>query len=111
MVGMIFVLPGYLGLVKFFSQQRFLILFAVLAPTIVVVSIFGYIAAVPALHGMQAVTPILMFLALKFMLESRARRMVWLLLVTQIVINLAMLAARAEVLGIFGPTTATSWLH
>jgi hypothetical protein len=110
MVGMAFVLQGYAGLIKFFSKHKFLIVFAVLVPTIAIVGSFGY-DAVPALHGMQAVTPILVFLALKFMLESRGRRMVWPLLVTQIAINLAMLAERAEVLGIFGPTSATSWLH
>jgi len=105
------VLQGYAGLIKFFSRHTFLIVFAVLVPTIMIVGSFGYAAAVPALHGMQAVTPILMFLALEVMFESRGRRFLWPLLVTQIAINLAMLAWRAEVLGIFGPTTATSWLH
>jgi hypothetical protein len=101
MVGMAFVLQGYAGLVKFFAKYRFLIVFAVLVPMIAIVGSFGYVAAVPALHGMQAVTPILIFLALQFMLETRGRRMVWPLLAAQIAINLAMLGMRAQTLGIF----------
>ena len=101
MVGMAFVLQAYAGLIKFFSEYRFLILFAVFVPTIAIVSAFAYPAAVPALHGMQAVTPILVFLALKFMLESPRQRFLWPLLITQMAVSVAMLAVRAEALGMF----------
>ncbi|MGA2605430.1 MAG: hypothetical protein ABSG14_14515 [Verrucomicrobiia bacterium] len=43
-----------------------------------------------------------MFLALQFMFEPPRWRFLWPLLITQIVINVAMLAVQAETLGIFG---------
>jgi len=44
-----------------------------------------------------------MFLALQFMFEPPRWRFLWPLLITQIVINVAMLAVQAETLGSLGP--------
>lgn len=43
-----------------------------------------------------------MFLALQFRFEPPRRRFLWPLVITQIVINVAMLGVRADTLGIFG---------
>lgn len=99
-VGLLFFMQGYAGCRRYFSEHRFLIVYGMLIPAVLLSAVFSA-PAVPALHGYQAITPILVLLAMKWMRDHAWTKSLVPLLVGQLLINAGMLAARADTLGLF----------
>jgi hypothetical protein len=99
-IGILFFAQAYAGCKQYFSEYRFLILYGVLVPGLLLVMIFST-PSVPALHGFQAIFPILMLLSLKWLQNRISNKTLIYMVVAQIAINAALLGARADTLGVF----------
>jgi hypothetical protein len=106
-VGILFFIQAYAACKAYFSEHRFLILHGVLFPGILLIVVFGA-PAVPALHGFQAIGPILVLLAMKWMQDNSNTKILLFLVATQLVINASMLSARGHTLGSFDKMQMTA---
>mgnify|MGYP000935188813 CR=1 FL=1 len=93
--GLLFFIQGYAGCVAYYREHRDLVLFAVLIPTLLLIGVFG-ILTVPALHGLQAVGPLVLLLGLKWMQDNWRPGTLWLLVFSQVLLNLVMFYFRAR---------------
>ena len=99
-IGIMFTVQAYFACVKYFSEHRFIIVYGMLIPSLLIMGVFS-VLAVPALHGLQAIGPILIALGLKWM-QNNARYIILILLfAVQLLINFSLLAARGDTLGLF----------
>ncbi len=99
-IGIMFTVQAYYACVKYFSEHRFIVLYGILIPGLLIIGVFS-VPAVPALHGLQAIGPLLIALSLKWM-QNNARYMILVLLfAAQLFINFALLGARGDTLGLF----------
>ncbi len=99
-IGILFFAQAYAGCKQYFGEHRFLILYGILVPGLLLVMIFST-PSVPALHGFQAIFPILILLSLKWMQTRISDKTLAYMVIAQIVINTALLGARADTLGVF----------
>jgi len=99
-VGILFFAQAYAGCQQYFAAHRFLILYGVLVPGLLLVMIFST-PSVPALHGFQAIFPILILLSLKWMQNRITGKTLSFIVIIQVAINIALLCARADTLGVF----------
>ncbi len=104
-IGILFTVQAYYACVKYFSEHRFIVLYGILIPSLLIIGVFSA-PAVPALHGLQVIGPLLIALGLKWM-QNYARYMIMVLLfVAQMLINFALLGARSDTLGLFASEQA-----
>lgn len=99
-IGIFFWLQTYIGAGKYAKEEGFLVFYGLILPGILLAIVFSG-PAVPALHGFQAIAPILIMFGLKWMSDNQSFRLLTLLLVAQLAINFAMLLIRAKTLGLF----------
>ncbi|MGZ5059052.1 MAG: hypothetical protein ACXWE3_11485, partial [Methylobacter sp.] len=99
-IGILFFAQAYAGCKQYFGEHRFLILYGTLIPGLLLVMIFST-PSVPALHGFQAIFPILILLSLKWMQTRITGKTLAYLVIIQVTINIALLCARADTLGVF----------
>lgn len=93
--GLLFFVQGYAGCAAYYRAHRDLVLFAILIPTLLLIGVFG-IPTVPALHGLQAVGPLVLLFGLKWMQDNWKPGTLWLLVFAQVLLNTAMLYFRAR---------------
>ncbi|GAB3348373.1 hypothetical protein [Lysobacter tyrosinilyticus] len=98
-VGLFFFAQCYAGVAAAFRTMTGLVLCGVLIPATLLICVFG-IPAVPALHGFQAVAPLVLLLGLKFMQERWSQRTLAVLLLLQLLLSALMVYARAVTLGL-----------
>lgn len=99
-VGIVFIIQAYAGCRQFFNEHQFFVVFGIFVPGLLLILLFS-IPAVPAIHGFQAIGPILILLSMKWMQNNTNIKILYILVATQLIINVAMLEARADTLGIF----------
>lgn len=92
-VGLLFFLQSYAGCWKYRTEHRELVMFAIVIPAVLLIGVFG-IPAVPALHGFQAVGPLVLALGLKWMEAEWKPGRLWLLVFAQLAINAALIYFR-----------------
>lgn len=97
-VGIFFFIQGYAGCASYFNRMRDLILFAIVIPGAMLIGIFG-IPTVPAMHGFQAISPLVLLVGLKWMQDSSFGRWLIPLVALQVVLNAMMLYVRGSTLG------------
>jgi len=102
-IGVIFFIQAFLACKKYYSQQRVVVIYNILLPGALLISIFSS-PAVPALHGFQAIAPILILLSLKWMQDNLSKKFLVIFVVLQLAINFAMLNGRIKTLGVFSET-------
>ena len=93
--GLLFFVQGYAGCATYYRVHRDLLLFAVFIPVLLLIGVFG-IPTVPALHGLQAVGPLVLLFGLKWMQDNWRPGTLWLLVLAQVLLNIAMLYVRAR---------------
>lgn len=98
-VGLFFFTQCYAGVWTQFRTMTGLVLCGVLIPATLLIGVFG-IPAVPALHGFQAIAPLVLLLGLKFMQERWSQRTLAVLLALQLILSALMVYARAMTLGL-----------
>ncbi|MGZ4954944.1 MAG: hypothetical protein ACXV8Q_07505 [Methylobacter sp.] len=106
-IGVLFFAQAYAGCQQYFAEHKFLILYGVLVPGLLLVMIFST-PSVPALHGFQAIFPILILLSIKWMQNRTSSRALLFLVIIQLTVNIALLCARADTLGIFNTRQVAS---
>jgi hypothetical protein len=105
-VGILFFIQAYAACKAYFSEHHFLILYGVLFPGLLLIVVFSY-PSVPTLHGFQAIGPILVLLAMKWMQENSNKKALLFFVATQLIVNASMLSARGHTLGLFDKVQMT----
>jgi hypothetical protein len=94
MVGILFFLPGLFAIFYYLKQYRQISIYGILIPGLLLVAVFSA-PAVPAMHGWQTITPIILLLALKLLQEMISETFLITLIMTQFGLNLAIIAVYA----------------
>lgn len=93
--GLLFFIQSYAGCWKYRCEQRDFVVFAIALPAALLIGVFG-IPAVPALHGFQAIGPLVLAAGLKWMEAEWKPRGLWLLVFAQLLLNVAMICYRVR---------------
>lgn len=100
-VGILFFAQAYAGCKQYFSEYRVVILYGIVIPGLLLVMIFST-PSVPALHGFQAIFPILILLSLKWLQNRIGNKTLVFMTMAQLSMNIGLLLTRAATLGVFG---------
>lgn len=95
-IGCLLFFQSYSGICKFFKEEKFIALYAVIIPGLLLILVFSYSAA-PALHGFQAIS-LFMFIFLFKWYDKRSIKTITGLVILQVIINIASMYPRAVTL-------------
>lgn len=92
-IGCLLFIQSYAGVYKFFKEEKFIVLYAILIPGLLLIFVFSYSAA-PALHGFQAISAFMLIFLFKWY-EKRKYLLISGLIVAQVIINIISIYPRA----------------
>jgi hypothetical protein len=96
-VGLLLLPQSAIALVQCVRQRSKDVILMVVLPTFLLVGVFS-VYALPAVHGLQAISVVLLMLSLRWMQQKQASSLAMACVSAQIVINIALLLYRGHAL-------------